>query len=268
MARMDHAARIEPDASTAPSTSGAVRARTACGQGCPDPDRDRHPEEDGAEAGGREQREAREFLCDLRLERIDRAEGGADRRRRRGYSDGGHRVEPQSARHEQQHRHQGDDLFLHLHQHPGQPEEETGDRNDQPGAVRQPADQELDDAAKGAGPVHDRERAAHQEDEGDYHRRRLDAARNRRHGVERPDRCRGQGMVGAGDGHLAAGGRILPAVELAGRNQVGKQGREEDAADQEGQRVGKAKRHGPVTASCRYGSPAGPGRRRSTRSFR
>jgi hypothetical protein len=112
---------------------------------------------------------------------------------------GGQRVEPKPARHEQQHRHERNDLLSHVLERAAEGKRERHDRDHQRLAVRQAPYQPADPLAQRAGFIDDRERAADQEYEEDDGRgvgKSLGYGDER---LERADMVRFDPMVGACD---------------------------------------------------------------------
>ena len=106
----------------------------------------------------------------------------------------------------------------------------------------------IDAVAQGARLVHDGERTPGEEHEEDDRPRVREALRDGDERLEQADRGAGHRVIGARDHDLPAGGGVEHALILASGEDVGEGGCDEDAGDEQGQRMGKPEaRHGPQT---------------------
>ena len=205
----------------------------------PDPDGDREREEHQTERRAREQRQLRELLRDPHLERVHgterRADGGSAQAHRRGCE----RVEADAASEDEEHGDQRDDLLLHVLERAGGRECHADHGDDERFAPLELPGEPIDPVPQGAGLVHDGERTAGEEHEEDDRPRVREAPRDRDERLEQADGRAGHRVISAGDHDLPARGRVLHALVFAGGEDVGQRGRDEDAGDEQRQRMGK-----------------------------
>ncbi len=164
----------------------------------------------------REQRQLGDFLGDAHLERIDEAERRADRR---GAGTHGHRdegAESEALGEQQEDRHEGDQLLLHLDEDAAQAEGHAGNRDHEEAASRESRDQPVDQLRQRTGPLDHREGSAHEKDVEHDGGGISHTARNPDQRLEGPDRAGLHPFVGPGHDDVPAGGRILAAFELSG----------------------------------------------------
>ena len=211
------------------------------------PHRVQHPHGERRQQHGRAERRAREqlhlrkLLCDADLEWIHRAERRADGGRPDADGDGGDVVEAQSPGQQHQHRDERDDLLLHVLQYPAGGEERGTDRDRQHAAAAERQDQARQRHAERAGTVDDHERGAAEQDDGDDRDRLGDAFRYRQRDRQRAERVGRDRMKRPGDDDHPSRRRIFPAVVFAGGDDVGQRGGDENAADEQGERVREAR---------------------------
>jgi len=214
----------------------------------PDPDPDRERQEHETECGARQERQLGELLGDPHLEWVHRTERRANRSGANTHRHRGERVEADAAGQHEQHGDQRDDLLLHVLQRSRGRERDAHHGNDERFASLELPGEPIDPVPQGAGLVHDGESATRDEHEADD-----------RHGVgyafgdcderlERTDRGAGHGVIGARNHDPPAGRRVFATLELPRGEDVGQGRRDEDARDEQGQRVRKPEaRHGPQT---------------------
>ena len=165
------------------------------------------------QAGGR--RQLGHLLGDNDLKRVHRTEGGSHCRGAEAHRDSNHGRKPELTHQEQEHRHEGDQLLLHLHHYPAQAEGDPGNRDDQQSAAAHPLSQPPDYPAQGAGSLHYREGATNQENQRDDRGRIDDSARDCHYGLEGTHRMLRHPGVGAGEYDTPAGDGILPPLKLS-----------------------------------------------------
>src|SRR5436189_85093 len=133
-------------------------------------------------------------------------------------------------RQQQHHRHERDDLLLHVVEHPAERERERSHGHDQRVGVPEAPHQPVHALPQRAGLVDHGERAADQEHEEDHGGRVGHAPWDRDERLERSHGARCHGVIGARDYDPAAGRGVVPAVVLTGRPPVTRHGGEQHAA--------------------------------------
>src|SRR5262249_53409865 len=104
----------------------------------------------------------------------------------------------------------------------------------------QQAREETHSARQHAGALDDREGAADEEDQEDDRAGVEHAARDGDDRRKGSDRVALDRVEGAGDDEPAPGRRIVVAIVLTGRQEMRRERRDEDAADEQGESVGEA----------------------------
>ena len=129
--------------------------------------------------------------------------------------------------------------------------EEDADDGEDAGRPARLADQRGHQPAEGAGPIEEGERAADEEDDDEDLGAVDHAARDGERRLQRTERGRLDPVVGPGDRQRAAGRRIDAAIELARGHHPGEQRGDDDAGEQQDERMrkpaarGVALGHGP-----------------------
>ena len=205
--------------------------------GSPDPERDGDGEKDEPEHAARTRWQLGQLLGDEHLERVDRAERGAYRCCAHRHRTGGERIESQRAHQQQEQGHKGDDLFLHVLERAASGKGNAGDGHHQELATLERPHQPPHRTAKRTGLLDDCERPTHEEHQRDDVGGGGDGAGDGDDGAEWAHRLRLDSLIGARDDDVAAGCLVVTALVAAGGQEPGSDRREQDTADQQGDRM-------------------------------
>jgi hypothetical protein len=103
----------------------------------------------------------------------------------------------------------------------------------------------MDDGRQRADPIDNDPRAADEQHDSDDIGRRHETARQRHDRPERSNRRRGDRVVRAGHDDTSTGRRIIASIVLAGGQNPGEEGRNDDRGAKEHDRMGNAEFHQP-----------------------
>lgn len=157
---------------------------------------------------------------------------------------GGHPVEAESPRENQQGGDEADDLLLHVLERAAGGEGDADDRHRQNAAIAEPAHERVDAIAERAGAVDHTEGASHEKDEGDDGGGIDDPVGNRHQCFEGPERMWSDRVIRARGHNTSSRGGVVVAVELARGQDVCEHRRDNRAPDHQGKRVRQAESHG------------------------
>ncbi len=197
-----------------------------------DPECHGQDQEDAPEPQSRGGGQVRDTLGDQHLERVDRAERGADEGRARAHRDRDQGREADATRQHQQDRDQRDDLLLHVLGDTAGAEEERHDRDHEEILAPQGSDERRDGPPQRAALVDDGERASDQEDEEDHVGGLGHSERQGHDRVEEIHGTRVYRLVRARDYDAPSRRRVRRPLVFASRKRVARE-RGEDHASRE-----------------------------------